>query len=591
MSSIPLAQLQSDLAHRFLKWALSEKLVQDDVPEHEQQIPMQTQEGQEEQQPLPRQYGHTSDAIDPSMFSNDHYEQAHGQQQQQQQQQQQPVFEATSIAAAGLDWAAAHDLVWPEGDYFMAQKTFIREGVAHLKRGRRYIFVEPVLGPATTFLYPKWTEDPLVEEGYEAGVGGDESVHESGPRYEHSANAGGNDAALEQHQQEQQQEQQQQQQQDKNDDALTTALSAEEPSDDNSSSLSSSGENGVGQGEKQQGEEEEGEGDDKHAGKGENEEGVEMVKQGDDDDEETTADRAHAEQLLSDTGALLAFDMERVEKEETDENAPNSNHSSNNSNNNNNNNNAATSAPAANTTIAAASMNNNNNSSNNATVTNSINSTHASTISNGNATTGISSSTSTSANSQPSMFANRHNHSYHDEDAHHHHAGTACHLLNTSSEFLEPYSPLLDPSTDGQDQFEYGLYELQYIPKVQYLLPHQFLPTRQSFIVHLDEDRPTLASPVPIHSKRSECRCQLMMRKALMQRDLLQVWPQVAPIRTLLEQQQEAEEEARMMEIKQKVQMMTKNWRETLHTQVVTCENEARRVYNQMLSSDITKEK
>ncbi|KAF9129768.1 hypothetical protein BGW39_003840 [Mortierella sp. 14UC] len=140
-----------------------------------------------------------------------------------------------------------------------------------------------------------------------------------------------------------------------------------------------------------------------------------------------------------------------------------------------------------------------------------------------------------------------------------------------STEFLEPYSPLLDPSTDGQDQFEYGLYELQFIPKIQYLLPSQFLPSRQSFIVHLDEDRPTLASPVPAHSKRSECRCQLMMRKVLMHRDLLQVWPPIPPVRTLQERQQEAEEEARMMEIKQKVQLQTSNWRKTLQTQMVAC--------------------
>ncbi|KAF8943635.1 hypothetical protein BGZ52_011404, partial [Haplosporangium bisporale] len=62
-----------------------------------------------------------------------------------------------------------------------------------------------------------------------------------------------------------------------------------------------------------------------------------------------------------------------------------------------------------------------------------------------------------------------------------------------------------------------------------------------------------------------------MMRKVLMHRDLQQVWPVIPPVRTIAERQQEAEEEARMKEIKEKVQLQSMQWRKALMTQTVAC--------------------
>ncbi|KAF9094020.1 hypothetical protein BGX27_001538 [Mortierella sp. AM989] len=441
-SSIPLSQLQSALAHRFLRWALSEELVDE---------------------PLEEEQEHQEIAINQTSIDDAATEKL--------------AQQMSTLATVGQDWAAAHDLVWAEGDYYMAQKTCIREGVAHLKRGRRYIFVEPVLGPASTYLYPKWTdhsataaEDQSESEAYDLSEGG---MHEtSSVGFDHSATANSdalvasasptttNDQPHYEHDQEQ----------DKNQNDETPELSDVAPS---TSTFSSEGD---------------------------------MER---DTNDSETEDRAQ-------TGlAALPCDNERIEKEELEGDVRDN-------------------ATTANTSASATETVDANNASTNASVT-------------------VSSSNNANSSSSTSDL---------DDDSDH---------ILDMSKLLEPYSPLLDPSADGQDQFEYGLYELQYIPKIQHLLPQQFLPTRQSFIVHLDEDRPTLASPVPIHSKRSECRCQLMMRKALMQENLLQVWPPIAPVRTLQEKQQEAEEEARIMEIKQKVQMQTKNWRETLQTQIVAC--------------------
>ncbi|KAF8937152.1 hypothetical protein BGZ58_003204 [Dissophora ornata] len=468
-SNIPLAQLQSALAHRFLRWAVSEELIQ--APEG------QYEDKDEEHGVQKEPYEHYDQQQQQFVIDID---QTH-----QHSTEQAQMFLSSSwstVAASGQDWAAAHDMVWAEGDYYMAQKTFIREGVAHLKRGRRYIFVEPVLGPESSYLYPR-SIDPSSSD--DQGVDGDgyENGSEEGVAQQtydqHSASSnGGSDAtvasvAVVEHEQ------------DKDQDEEVIAYEQSTASAD---------------------------------WEGDNDNGGDKGEVALDDDE--TEGRAQTGGL-GDKGALPC-DGERVEKEESNDNKGDN---------------------ASNTTTAPTATNNGNNNDNN---------TAASTVSDNSTSAGTDTIGSNSNNSTNGSGL---------EDDHRQH----------SSEFQEPYSPLLDASTDGQDQFEYGLYELQYIPRIQYLQPHQFLPTRQSFIVHLDEDRPTLASPVPIHSKRSECRCQLMMRKVLMHRDLLQVWPQIPPVRTLQEKQQEAEEEARMMEIKQRVQMQTKNWRETLQTQAIAC--------------------
>ncbi|KAG0364977.1 hypothetical protein BGZ54_006970 [Gamsiella multidivaricata] len=446
-TNIPLAQLQTALAHRFLRWAVSEQIVVG-AEQDQQRVEQFSQEQQQQQQ--------EKDAQEKEQEQRDMIDSDQGTMHNQTLSADDELAQMKSIAAAGQDWAAAHDLVWPEGDYYMAQKSFIREGVAHLKRGRRYIFVEPVLGPATSYLYPRWNDSTPAGEGVDGVL-------------EEAADEGRNDAVV----------------------APTTTTAADELEEDKNQ------DDDVVQNEVFE------DVDGKI-------EGAESMN-GDDkrtDEDDESEDRAYEASLAvaSDKGA------ERVEKEETDETANGGDN------------------PSSTTTAL-------NNSNSNSTTT-----------------------TNNSANAASNTTNNNNVNSHEDNSARH-----------LPSEFLEPYSPLLDPSTDGQDQFEYGLYELQYIPKIQRLLPHQFLPTRQSFIVHLDEDRPTLASPVPMHSKRSECRCQLMMRKVLMHRDLFQVWPPIPPVRTLQERIQEAEEEARMLEIKQKVQMQTKNWRETLQTQVVAC--------------------
>ncbi|KAI7817395.1 hypothetical protein BC939DRAFT_507429 [Gamsiella multidivaricata] len=459
-TNIPLAQLQTALAHRFLRWAVSEQIVVG-AEQDQQRVEQFSQEQQQQQQ--------EKDAQEKEQEQRDMIDSDQGTMHNQTLSADDELAQMKSIAAAGQDWAAAHDLVWPEGDYYMAQKSFIREGVAHLKRGRRYIFVEPVLGPATSYLYPRWNDSTPAGEGVDGVL-------------EEAADEGRNDAVV----------------------APTTTTAADELEEDKNQ------DDDVVQNEVFE------DVDGKI-------EGAESMN-GDDkrtDEDDESEDRAYEASLAvaSDKGA------ERVEKEETDETA------------NGGDNPSSTTTALNNSNTSSSSSSNNSNSNSNSTTT-----------------------TNNSANAASNTTNNNNVNSHEDNSARH-----------LPSEFLEPYSPLLDPSTDGQDQFEYGLYELQYIPKIQRLLPHQFLPTRQSFIVHLDEDRPTLASPVPMHSKRSECRCQLMMRKVLMHRDLFQVWPPIPPVRTLQERIQEAEEEARMLEIKQKVQMQTKNWRETLQTQVVAC--------------------
>ncbi|KAF9560780.1 hypothetical protein EC968_005997 [Mortierella alpina] len=405
-----------------------------------------------------------------------------------------------STDVAAQDWAAAFDLVWPEGDYYIAKKTFIREGVAHLKRGRRYIFVEPVLGPAASYLYPKWGDS--ADEDNENDDDLDESDEQRSTEYDdegahvHDQRAtqdsddidndgsehhrhGGNDAVIASFPA----------------DALSAGSvvsTMHEGGQDNTSQDDTTGRT-----------------EEPYQGRVEGQQNDNNVQAEAGQEDDARDDRA---QTGLGSEKVIAVDGERAEKGETDDNG---------------NRDVRGDHPSSNAT--------------NSTLNGTSNS-----------------SPSPPSPSPPSSSSSS---SHGDDSQHHQHM--------RSYESLEPYSPLLDPSTDGQDQFEYGLYELQFIPKIQHLLPHQFLPTRQSFIVHLDEDRPTLASPVPAHSRRSECRCQLMMRKVLMQRDLLQVWPPIPPVRTLQEKLQEAEEEARLLEIRQKVQMQTVNWRKTLLTQLV----------------------
>ncbi|KAF9917846.1 hypothetical protein FBU30_000502 [Linnemannia zychae] len=520
-SNIQLPQLQSALAHRFLDWALSEDILSLHSPKSvydDDETVHKASETAENNSALSVAGGEES-----SKVSGLEYLQGREQRER-------------SIITAGQDWAVAHDLVWPEGDYYMAKKIFIREGVAHLKRGRRYIFVEPVVGPATSYLYPKWVEseeDELESAAYEQrqsqeGHSAENSMHsmhdattavDSFPAL-NSSNASPTDNSI----------------LDANVNTPVQSSLASSQFTAASSSNDTETEQDKNQGDdifldqQQQSHSNEvsailesGHGNNRDVG---GEDGKESNKENEESAQETQHDEschnASSPVSLEDDRAqddlvpplspttittLGNMDGERIEKEDSDD-------TSNTTSNNNNN-----------------------------TATSNANSPQSS------------SSTPSSSSLTRSSF----------EEA------SSSLQQQQSTEFLKPYSPLLDPSTDGQDQFEYGLYELQYIPKIQYLLPSQFLPSRHSFIVHLDEDRPTLASPVPAHSKRSECRCQLMMRKVLMHRDLLQVWPPIPPIRTIQERQQEAEEEARMMEIKQKVQLLTSNWRKTLQTQMVAC--------------------
>ncbi|KAG0033872.1 hypothetical protein BGZ81_007047 [Podila clonocystis] len=418
------------------------------------------------------------------------------------------------------DWVASHDLQWPEGDYYIAKKTFIREGVAHLKRGRRYIFVEPVLGPASSYLYPKWM-DP--EEGEDADDNEDESEEEVDMLYHLQQQQGGSAT-------EEMVEREQQNQQHLYDRAIDVDIAhASSLPDHYDSQDASAAEGGL--------HSEEGDKDGvrdhayAHAHDHDREDG------GQEATEEHEEGRAH----LDNKGVST-----KGEKKETP--APSS----------------PNPTPALTTEEnrdAPVPVNSNTNNSktddeNLAPLTPSTSPVSSNPNPNG-LPTPMSSSNPSSLDSSSTLAS-------HGEDYSFEHR-------QQSSTLHEPYSPLLDSSTDGQDQFEYGLYELQFIPKIQYLLPQEFLPTRQSFIVHLDEDRPTLASPVPAHSKRSECRCQLMMRKVLMHRDLQQVWPVIPPVRTIAERQQEAEEEARMKEIKEKVQLQSMQWRKALMTQTVAC--------------------
>lgn len=443
-----------------------------------------------------------------------------------------------SIVSAGQDWAAAHDLVWPEGDYYMAKKTFIREGVAHLKRGRRYIFVEPVLGPATSYLYPKWVDSEEDEE-VESAVADEQQQQQQQQHEGHGSEDFAHDATAVVDTSTSSTDQSSSSSDSGNDISVQPSLASSLPmpsspataseneqdkdqDDDNvlgeqQSTILDDEEEGSRGNDKDEREEEE----DKESHKQENEGVTQESRYHDEASDDVSATTTNLEEDRALEGlvaplstSLGGMDGERIEKEETDDSSA-----------------SATSPPSS--TASATSATNN-------------------------------SSTTSSPTSSPPSSSSSTRSSFEE-------APSSPLQQRQSTELLEPYSPLLDPSTDGQDQFEYGLYELQFIPKIQYLLPSQFLPSRQSFIVHLDEDRPTLASPVPAHSKRSECRCQLMMRKVLMHRDLLQVWPPIPPVRTLQERQQEAEEEARMMEIKQKVQLQTSNWRKTLQTQMVAC--------------------
>ncbi|KAG0196783.1 hypothetical protein BGX28_009753 [Mortierella sp. GBA30] len=418
-----------------------------------------------------------------------------------------------TLDAACRDWTAAHDLIWPDGDYYIARKTIIREGVAHLKRGRRYIFVEPVLGPATSYLYPRWEdENEVVDDDMDENY---EGVHEVLSTQENNYNNSNSysNGEVGQHRPE-------------GNDAPVVSTDAINTTDTDTRSLSFTAQalaSGQSDAAHVQADVNPRFMNEQEHTPGVNETEATPATDGDG----TRGDRAHLCPAMGDKG-------ERIEKDEADDS-----NSRVDSNTNGSNTNSANSTP-------------------NTHTNNNISTPSPPSSSSSPSTSNTRSSTSGHANDSQPL---RHPHQQQQQQPQH----------SRPFESLEPYSPLLDPSTDGQDQFEYGLYELQYIPKIQYLLPEQFLPTRRSFIVHLDEDRPTLASPVPAHWRRSECRCQLMMRKVLLHRDLLQVWPPIPPVRTLQERQQEAEEEARMLEIKQKVQLQSVNWRKTLMTQMVAC--------------------
>ncbi|KAG0337409.1 hypothetical protein BG004_007660, partial [Podila humilis] len=478
------------------------------------------------------------------------------------------------------DWVAGHDLHWPDGDYYMAKRTFIREGVAHLKRGRRYIFVEPVLGPASPYLYPKWMdpEDEDMNDGEEE-LGHDHQEDRAIDLNQRSHQEGSmpDNATVGQSRQDEQDEEQTQEQEqqqpialhdhatDPHDNAMhsvdpcegqhechapqdASALAASDEEDINnmfSKDRKTNLVNGDGQGE--------GHGsirthqpDNGLASEALDDKGVALIVGQD-------TPLPSAQELSSVSAPVPAQENRDVLPGVP---AINGNASVNNividyiNNNSNIKSDDEISTNPSTPTLPSNEINNNNNNNSNPTSISATPLMPSTTID--SAAPPTPSPTPGEADSHPSEQHLQQQHP-------------------ASTEFLEPYSPLLDPSTDGQDHFEYGLYELQYIPKIQYLLPREFLPSRQSFIVHLDEERPTLASPIPAHSKRSECRCQLMMRKVLMQRDLLQVWPAIPPVRTMAERQQEAEEEARMKEVKEKVQLQSMQWRKSLMTQAVAC--------------------
>ncbi|KAF9215095.1 hypothetical protein BGZ59_002297 [Podila verticillata] len=441
------------------------------------------------------------------------------------------------------DWVASHDLQWPEGDYYIAKKTFIREGVAHLKRGRRYIFVEPVLGPASTYLYPKWM-DPEEEEN---DVDENENEEEVDMLYhlQQQQDGSANDTVQQVRHHEEHQQQHLYDRAIDLDIAHASLPDYHDPQD--ASALAEARLNQHA---------EEGDKDGVHNDDHDREDGQDATE-GHEEDE----GRAH---LLDNKGVS---GIKGEKKEMPLPSSPNPSPTTEESRD-------------ASLPVNGAGITNNTNTNANANANNSKTddensapltpSNSPSPVSNTNNPNNLpapalsSPSTNSSSLDSTSSALPSHGEDYSFEQHQQH-------QQQQSSTFHEPYSPLLDPSTDGQDQFEYGLYELQFIPKIQYLLPQEFLPTRQSFIVHLDEDRPTLASPVPAHSKRSECRCQLMMRKVLMHRDLQQVWPVIPPVRTIAERQQEAEEEARMKEIKEKVQLQSMQWRKALMTQTVAC--------------------
>ncbi|KAG0093027.1 hypothetical protein BGZ93_004463 [Podila epicladia] len=492
-ANIPLSTLQSALAHRFLDWFVT----QNDDDDDQEAVPV---EG---------------------------YESAQHQTQEDKEDVNEDIEEEGAMAMVD-DWVARHDLQWPEGDYYIAKKTFIREGVAHLKRGRRYIFVEPVLGPASSYLYPKWM-DPEEEEGADESEE-DEGEEEAGMLYhlqQHQQDGSATEEMVEQfrHDEGQQSHQPHQYLYDHVIDLDIASASSLPDHHDSQNASATEGELHSEEGDKG--------GVHDHAHEREDE-GQEVTE------EHEEEGRAH----LDNKGVSTKGDK----KETPHPCSPN----------------LTPALTAEENRGAPVPVNSNINNSktdgeNSAPLTPST--SPVSTPANPSPNNGLPTPMSSS---NPSSLDNSSTLPSHSED----------HLFEhpqQSSTLHEPYSPLLDSSTDGQDQFEYGLYELHFIPKIQYLLPQEFLPTRQSFVVHLDEDRPTLASPVPAHSKRSECRCQLMMRKVLMHRDLQQVWPVIPPVRTIAERQQEAEEEARMKEIKEKVQLQSMQWRKALMTQTVAC--------------------
>ncbi|KAF9168202.1 hypothetical protein DFQ26_000769 [Actinomortierella ambigua] len=294
-------------------------------------------------------------------------------------------------------WMLSHDLVWPEGDYFKATKISMQQGVAQLKRGRRYVFVEPVLGPASSYLYPN---------------------HLS-------------------HTQEQQEEEEQQHQHE--DDVMQA---------------------------------------DDHLV---NETGVEA--------EMTTATNETAQGQEQTTSQLEIVVSKEVETPRSSSNSGSSPVS------------ASEVSPVS--TLAT--------------------SPHPSSM-----TTTSSSSSSSSEQVVASVPFDQQE---------------------------PPYSPLLDGAMDGQDQFEYGLYELTYVRDISYLTPKDFVPTATSFLVRLDEERPTLASPVPASSRQADCRCQLMMRKMVWQRELLQVRECHPPILTVAERRAQREREAMMAQLQLRLEM------------------------------------
>ncbi|KAF9949727.1 hypothetical protein BGZ65_007105, partial [Modicella reniformis] len=253
-SSIPLAKLQSALAHRFLRWAVSENLIQKDVSSHFKTTEEEEQRPPREQEEEEKRSSSSLQPQDKVLIDIDQSSSLQLQQLLETEAQADAIAETIkiqrSIESAGQDWAAAHDLVWPEGDYYMAEKISVREGVAHLKRGRRYIFVEPVLGLAAPYLYPpKCTGGGGGDEDSISRMDEDNDVEIQATRTERTPvvdNENGTDMAVSgsaggsEQQQQQGHELDQEKEQDLNDDKEDTNEDDPQSSSSTSSSSSSS---------------------------------------------------------------------------------------------------------------------------------------------------------------------------------------------------------------------------------------------------------------------------------------------------------------------------------------------------------------